>query len=344
MTTGPKQPNADKRRILVVEDSKFQRAIMVKLLSEHGFSPVEVTNTHQATQRMHQEKPDAAVVCWELNGLSGLQLIHNWQADDTLKWIPVVMLTSHIEASYIQKALDAGALDFVAKPPNIVELKARLHTAIRIKDLQTQLRIASECDPLTGLYNRRMLNQTCARWTREQRPFCLALLDIDFFKKVNDQYGHDIGDIVLVQMAKLIKERVSTTIRGFRIGGEEFVMLFRSPVIEEATAFMNDMLAEVQSRSWGANTNPFSLSFSCGISAFGKQEHMGLATKQGDQLDASADTRGEARGDAGDNGTAHDPTDSLDALLKRADEALYAAKRQGRARVLVFEPSPEVAA
>ena len=217
------------RVILVVEESRSQRALACSLLSELGYIAQEAATGAEACAQIAEFQPDAILLAWELPDASGPQLVARWQAGDETRWIPVLLLTAHAEPDRIRHALDAGATDFVRKPIEPIELDARLRAALRVHDLNLELvRVASR-DPLTGLVNRRALVEQFRRETDRVRRYghdlSVALIDVDHFKSINDQQGHDVGDEVLVELSRLLESVFRGSDLIARWGGEEFVVL-----------------------------------------------------------------------------------------------------------------------
>jgi diguanylate cyclase len=182
-------------------------------------------------------------------------------------------------------------------------LQSRLEHAEEKLDSQTK-ELASylteaRTDGLTGLPNRRSFDQKIderfARWSQHQKPFCLALLDIDFFKKINDTHGHPAGDVVLREVGNILKGFAEQGIEIARYGGEEFAMLFDHPV-EQAAKLLDQLRMAIQSRAIQADGVKIPVTISSGVSRILPEERIGM-------------------------------------LVRRADESLYAAKTGGRNRV-----------
>jgi len=144
-----------RRRILVVEQSATQRAILRDMVTREDYEVAEATTGAEATARLREHDIDAALVGWELPDVAGPALCHRWNNSGEFSLVPLLIMTSYSGAEPVRDCLDAGALDFVSKPPNQLELFARLRLALRLRDLGVQLQEASVRDPLTGLYNRR---------------------------------------------------------------------------------------------------------------------------------------------------------------------------------------------
>lgn len=180
----------------------------------------------------------------------------------------------------------------------------------RIHELQKELETASHNmrhDQLTGALNRRGLEETfqkeCARAQRSDSHFCVALLDIDNFKKLNDTHGHDAGDMALVHLVSLVRENLRPTDTVARLGGEEFIILYPESSLEEATAALVRLQRQLTKRLFLSDDSKILITFSAGLSIWQAGEPM-------------------------------------DAVIKRADEAMYEAKRTGKNRVVTRKPDP----
>lgn len=296
------QSEPTEKRVLVVDNSRVQRALAREELEELGYSVVEAADACEARKQMESGAPDAVMMGWEISGTSGLDLIAQWQEHPDHRWVPVLMVTSHIDPDRIQRAMDAGAADYVKKPYEPIELTARLRSALRIKALQDQLRHLASFDALTGLLNRRVvmerLHRDFERSHRYGEELSVAIADIDHFKLVNDTYGHDIGDVILKQVANEIAENVRATDTAARLGGEEFVVLMPSTGDDGAQIFLERIRRRIALGVWGTDDLRIEVTVSIGLASY-------------QTLKAS----------------------DADALLKAADQALYRAKESGRNRV-----------
>lgn len=312
-------------KALIADDDLALRFIMQKMLEGWGFEPVIASDGEAALRIMEEsdEPPRLLLLDWEMPKINGLDLCKRLRAVDTSDPPYIILVTGHAEAEYIQTALDAGANDFVSKPTNSGVLRARIGVGLRTLELQRRLNIANHMlayradhDELTGLRNRgavvERLESELARAQRTNASLAIAILDIDFFKQVNDTYGHPIGDRVLREFA----DRLRDTFRPYdivgRYGGEEFIavcpieqsksfeLFERFRIVVEETPFLAD-----------------DLSINVTVS-------VGVRTLFGD----------EAKG-----------SQPILALLADADAALYRAKHSGRNTVCMVDhnvtPFPE---
>ena len=303
-------------RILIADDDVTSRLVLIGVLRKHGHEVVAAVDGTEAWEAMRQPgAPALAILDWMMPGLSGVEVcrrIRDLHSDEPPY---LVILTSRGEKTDIVAGLEAGADDYLAKPFDPGELRARVDVGRRMIELQTRLREARDAiaheamhDPLTGVLNRRAFGEVLARALSEERRhrggLALGICDIDEFKKVNDVLGHQAGDDVLRELVRII----TATLRGHdvlsRFGGDEFVVLAEriggadvGRLFERARAAV--AAGPITSR---AGDLPITISFGVGMWREGETE---------------------------------------DDLLARADVALYQAKSEGRDRVcMAGEPGP----
>ncbi len=297
-------------KILLVEDSAIDRHIITKSLKAWGFK-LSVATTGARARKILQRRdaPRLVLLDWMLPDMDGTQLcreLRNRGANEP--YVYIVMVTAKEKKADLLKAMEAGADDYLVKPLNSVELKARLLAGRRIVDLHEQLLLAGEFlrfaathDPLTGLWNRgeivSFLRRELVRADREQRPLGIVLVDADHFKKVNDSFGHIAGDAVLKEIGKRLQSGVRVYDGVGRYGGEEFLLVLPGCDLK-ATVHRADSLRSLVSGSpIAAASKEVKVTISLGVTVAASSEL------------------------------------TLDETLQRADGALYEAKAKGRNRV-----------
>lgn len=308
------------RQVLLVADDYGPSHRIVETLETEGYSAVYSTSTDDAFARAMDGDFDMILADDRVAGDDVLRFCSQLRSNEVTRHCPVLIMLDDGDTERLAKALDLGVNDYLVRPVNRDELTARTRTQIRRKQVEDNLRrqyekslTAAVTDSLTGLYNRRYLETHFAEVSRDLagsgKPVSILVLDVDHFKKVNDERGHAAGDQVLRGLAK----RVLGGIRGFdtaiRLGGEEFVVLM--PNVDARAAFpaANRIRAMVEEY-------PFAIS------------------EAGDELAVTVSV-GVATGTAG---AAH-----LEELLERADQALYRAKNAGRNRVMSADIEDPVA-
>jgi len=247
--------------------------------------------------------------------MSGFELLALMQRSEELAEIPVVLLTSHQDEATEEAAFQAGAVDYLSKPIRPGVLKARIGTQLRLRRALAEVRRLSRTDALTGLANRRAmqerLEQEVSRSARAGSPLSVLLIDVDYFKGFNDHYGHVAGDRALVQLAACLREAASrASDLSARWGGEEFVAVLSDTDEQGALAVANDLHQRLLALDLPHETSPFER-----LTA-----SVGIATRPG-HVRALAEAQLTAQ-------------EAVECLIADADAALYRAKAQGRNRSL----------
>ncbi|CAN1565649.1 PleD Response regulator containing a CheY-like receiver domain and a GGDEF domain [Rhabdaerophilaceae bacterium] len=219
-------------RILLAEPSKIGRTIVSRQLEAGGHHLIFCDCAEEALQILESDEDiDVLITAIEFIGMSGLELCWNARLVASInRPLYVLVMSASSDEMKVAEALDSGADDFISKPPRSTELLARLRSAERIAESKRKLIQIASVDALTGLKNRRIFFDLIAEAEHQPGPWAVIMLDIDYFKQVNDLQGHDGGDIVLKEVARRLK-RVNPQFA--RIGGEEFALLVRSE-LEEA--------------------------------------------------------------------------------------------------------------
>lgn len=291
----------NRRKILLVEKSVTQRAMLKDMVAHEGYETVETATGADATEILRTQHIDAVLVNWELPDTTGPELCHRWHESGEFDLIPFLIITSYTNAEHVRDSLDAGATDFIRKPPNQVELFARLRLALRIRDLSTQLLENSIRDALTGLFNRRHmqteLDRHCQAAKRYGEAFSVAMIDIDLFKNINDSHGHAMGDTILRQVSEYLNGRMRKTDIVGRFGGEEFLIVLHATPLPQAGLALESLRNGMADRRFGTDDTVVNVTFSAGVASWSP---------------AIANTQD---------------------LIKKTDDGLYASKQAGRNKV-----------
>jgi two-component system, cell cycle response regulator len=226
-----------KRTVLIAEDDPVSRKVLEKFLEKWNYSVVCASNGSEAFEILERrDSPRLAVLDWMMPGMEGVQVCQRVREWTNRPYIYVVLLTARSDREDVIKGLDMGADDYLTKPFDSQELRARLHVGQRILELQDALISARDAlqfqathDSLTGVANRGVifdaLHREASRQAREHSGYGIILLDLDHFKWVNDTHGHMAGDAVLKETA----QRISSCVRAYdivgRYGGEEFLVV-----------------------------------------------------------------------------------------------------------------------
>ena len=301
--------------ILIAEDDAPSRLMLQSLLTKWGYTVTVATDGDEAWRILCEPAhPLLVILDWLMPGIEGPEIVRRLRVKEGGNPHYVIIMTSGTSDSSLALALDAGADDFIAKPFNHSELRARVNVGCRITHLHEalaeklhKLESAAETisrlartDELTGLHNRRSFNESFAlalsSARRHGHPLSLISSDLDHFKNVNDTYGHSIGDLVLKEFSNLLKDLVRVEDIASRWGGEEFIILLPNTSSDAAAIMAERIRSTFEQQSSCASPLAVTASF-------------GVAQLQ--------------------NG------DDEDALIRRVDNALYTAKREGRNRVVI---------
>lgn len=240
-------------RILLVEDDSVARALVARALRDLGHVVAEASTTAEALEWTRTWPPDVVVLDRYLPDGDGMELLARLKGDISTRDMPVLMVTSAPERAFVVEALRAGAHDYLTKPFFAEEMLARTSAALRTKQIVDELRQLASHDALTGLRNRRALNDMLATWRahcrRHEVPLTVALLDVNGFKAINDQHSHATGDRVLRSVAELLLACVRAEDVVGRWGGDEFLVLLPRAEASAAVALLervNERLAGQQ--------------------------------------------------------------------------------------------------
>ncbi len=223
----PQVPNPN--RVLVIDDEESIHKLVVARLRPEGLEVISEFDGERGIERAVSGQPDVILLDIGLPNVDGFEVCRRLKEHPSTRNIPIIFLTGTTDTESKVRGLDLGAVDYVTKPFDQVELRARVRAALRTKRLQDILEQQSFLDGLTGLWNRSYLDRrleaelNVAR--RYGRPLTLVLADVDHFKRVNDSYGHLFGDIVLQGIAEGLRAYARRSDIVARYGGEEFAIL-----------------------------------------------------------------------------------------------------------------------
>ncbi len=299
-------------KILIADDDVTSRLVLSGVLRKHGHEVVETINGLDAWDAMKRpDAPKLAILDWVMPGLSGVDVCRRARTIETSQPPYIILLTSLDQKADVVTGLEAGADDYLAKPFDPGELLARVDVGRRLVELQAKLDEAREAlvheamhDPLTGVLNRRAfagaLTRELSRKRRYENVLAVGICDIDYFKQINDTYGHQTGDEVLCGLVRLIEK----SLRGHdvlgRHGGDEFVVVTEHRREDGPGILYERLRASVANNPIPTSAGDIPITISFGVKLV----------------------------DAGDTETG---------LLAAADRALYEAKGSGRDRVRIAD-------
>lgn len=222
----------ERQRILIVDDTKLNNQIMKDILG-NDYDILVSTSGEEALVLVASESIDLILLDVEMPGMDGYEVCRKLKQNPYTQNIPVIFVSAANDVQHETEGLEIGAIDYIIKPSNPAIIRARVKNHLELKRYRDILEQISLIDGLTGIANRRHFDQTLEKeWRRALRQgdiLSLALIDIDFFKKYNDHYGHLAGDACLQKVASILKESLKrATDLGARYGGEEFVILLPS--------------------------------------------------------------------------------------------------------------------
>ena len=297
--------------VLIIDDSdKFRGQIIRTVMESSLFETFrEARDGLEGFKSMLDHKPDLVICDLQMPRMDGLKFLQLVKVRPELRDIPIIFLTSKSDRESKIRVLEQGASDYVTKPFDAAELVARVKIHLKIKKLQDDLKKTTEhfkelsnTDPLTNLYNRRFFSDVfeneMQRAKRLKASLSLVILDVDKFKGINDLYGHQHGDKVLVAVAEKLHGALRTYDFASRYGGDEFVLLLPATPISGSLEVAERLRASVQSIVLDSPLENLFVTASLGVAAFPTEQIQGA-----------------------------------DSLFYQADFALYQAKQNGRNRV-----------
>lgn len=320
-TASSPEPENDPVHILAVDDEPLQRRLISKYLSQDGYAVTIAGNGEEALRLALEKAPDIVIADYMMPEMDGLELCRLLRKTEVGSKMYFLLLTGRTEPEMLIEAFEAGCDDFVTKPFVPRLLVARIKGGVRVVNLQRKveadritmvrqmaelgvltrkLRSAAMTDALTGLFNRRYaMKRLESEWSftvRTGRPMTLIMADIDHFKVVNDQRGHDAGDFVLVETARVLRQSLRESDEVCRLGGEEFLVICRNTSQEEGGLVAERLRKAVSDHMVRGEGFESHVTISLGVAGW----HPGIGSEV--------------------------------ALLKAADEAMYESKRKGRNR------------
>ncbi|HEY9852240.1 MAG TPA: diguanylate cyclase [Leptolyngbyaceae cyanobacterium] len=319
-----KQFNPEDFLILVVDDINQNLQVIGEILEKIGYDTTFATSGEQALERVQAAQPDLILLDLMMPGINGLEVCQQLKNNPKFEEVPIIFLTASNEKEHLLAAFDKGAVDYVTKPFNAPELLARVRTHLELKKTREELKAAlyeqsrliekleklATTDPLTGIWNRRYLLSKAEyeldRAIRYQSPFSVLTIDLDKFKQINDLYGHALGDEVLIDVTKNILKLLRKVDCFGRMGGEEFAILLPETDILLAVNVAERIRQQIANLVFNTGDAVLQITACIGVSNYI------LGNKH----------------------------ETVDAILQRADKALYQAKKQGRDRVIAYESEP----
>ena len=294
------------RKILAIDDSPIDLALLKVHLEKMGLTALLTRDAKMGIEMAVNEQPDLILLDVVMPDIDGFELCRRLKTDNRTSSIPVIFISANNQPCDKSAGLDAGAIDYVGKPYNPGELRARIESVFRTLELKEEISSLAYSDVLTCLANRRYFFDVLDRQLFQARikgePLAMMMLDIDRFKEANDTFGHPVGDKILIQLGKILRENIYPLDTAARFGGDEFIVLMPQTPQAEAVRAAEKLRKIINQWQWDIGEKRVSITVSIGLAAL-------------EDLDAP----------------------DLDEFVKKVDDALYVAKRQGRNRVACWK-------
>ncbi len=300
--------NSEGGRILLVDNDQRSADRLVGYLTTHNVDVL--SDPADAVMRVSTGEYELAIVSMALGDFDPLRVCSQMRTLEQTRGLPILLIAEDTDRPRVVRGLDLGVNDFIMRPVERNELAARVRTQIRrhryaaeLRQSVTQTLALAVTDELTGLYNRRYFDRHLSlmleKAREQERDMAVMLIDMDFFKSVNDNHGHDIGDAVLKEFSQRLRRNIRGVDLACRFGGEEFVVLMPDTDYRQAQGVAERVRMAVAERGFDTpELRPLTVTCSVGVALNERQ------------------------------------SDTPEMILKRADVALYRAKREGRNRVV----------
>jgi diguanylate cyclase (GGDEF)-like protein len=291
--------------VLVVDDSAVMRLKMKMVLEAMHLNVIEAEDPIKAMDVIEKEDISLVLTDYEMPNMNGLEFVFKLREGYRKDQLMIIAISSIDEESVVTKFLKHGANDYILKPFSDDELEVRVMEKLSMLDMIRESQERANRDFLTGMYNRRYFFEAATpifkKTQRREGAFAVAMVDIDHFKKINDTYGHDVGDIAIRHVASILFDAFRSSDLIARFGGEEFCLLLEDISLEDCRSVMEKLRKSFQSSPVKSYRKEIPFTASIGV-CYGLEKN-------------------------------------LDAMIKVADEGLYIAKAQGRNQVIINKGS-----
>lgn len=290
-------------KVLVVDDNRNNVRLLTGILEDETFEVISTQRAVAAVELAHSNKPDIILLDIMMPEMDGFEVCKLLKEESEIKDIPVIMVTAKTDTVDVKKALEIGAFDYIKKPIDDIEVIARVRSALRFKQQQDKLREMASKDGLTGIFNHALLidlfEKEYKKHLRNKNELTFVMLDIDYFKKVNDKYGHTAGDMILKALSDILINACRASDIVGRYGGEEFSIILPETDSENACKLCERIRKTVEEHSFFTGNEYINITVSIGV--YTKTSGDGISSEN---------------------------------MIKEADSALYRAKENGRNQVM----------
>lgn len=305
MSTEQHNPDSSEPIVLLIDDSEFVHRLLKARLKTEAIELAYASNGKIGIERAVELQPSLILLDLDMPVMDGFETIRHLVELNETKNIPIIVLSGNDTVQDKVTMFDMGAMDFISKPFELTELRARLRSSLRISSLLRMLEQKAQIDGLSGLYNRACFEgrweQEYDRSLRESSALSLAMIDIDHFKSVNDSFGHPAGDAVIEGVARILQRHLRPYDIACRYGGEEFVLILPSTTPDQAMGVCERIRSDCESTKW-ARVPERTITLSIGIA-----------------------------------GCVNGPVSDAESIIAAADKNLYHAKESGRNRIVIDE-------
>lgn len=293
-------------KILVVDDNALNVRLLTDILKNAGYEAYSTQDGSQVIKIVNHNPPDIILLDLIMPNIDGFEVCRLLKDNYLTKDIPIIMITARTDAESIKKALELGVFDYIKKPIEEIEVIARVQSTLRFREQLEQLKEMSLKDGLTGLYNHYFLielfEKELTKHERTGQDLGFIMVDIDYFKKVNDDYGHQAGDTVLKKLSNLLTKSVRHGDVVGRYGGEEFGIVFTNASKDDVIRACERIRNRVENYIFSTTEADIRTTVSLGCCH--KEAHKKLSCQE---------------------------------MIQYADKALYSAKRNGRNQFVVAD-------
>src|SRR5680860_947135 len=267
-------------RVLVLDDSRAQAKFMETVLKKAGMTAHIITDPMEIIDALDMFSPEIIILDMYMPGCTGMEIARVIRQQDRFHSVPIIYLSAEDDVTKQLHAMSLGGDDFLTKPIDPKHLISTLHNRGRRARSLLALMIR---DSLTGLYNHThtlyLLDQEIVRARQKDQSLCFAMIDIDYFKKVNDAFGHPIGDRVLRSLSMFLKQRLRKTDHVGRYGGEEFAIILPDTRPSDARNVLNEIRERFSELQQPAGDREFNVTFSCGIASWNNESSQTLCER-----------------------------------------------------------------
>ncbi len=305
-------PKDESPIVLLIDDSPMIHRLLTFKLKNEGLEFLSAFSGEEGLELAQENQPSLILVDLDMPGIKGHDVIRALKSDPKTMQIPTLVISGSTESSDKVLAFELGAIDFITKPIDLPELRARIGSALRLHRLMEMLEQRAQIDGLTGLKNRAYFDERIRAsfnsLSRNKQTASLVMCDLDHFKILNDTYGHPAGDSVIVGFSAIALRTLRSCDVACRYGGEEFALILPDTDAHGAKIVCDRIRCRLEANAWPANP---------GITATAS---FGIANIPANE------------------------TASVEEWIESADKALYQAKHAGRNRAVVFGDEPDQSA